>query len=94
MKKIFGRDSSWAVVRINNLQYAAKTATHSFLLVKRFQKSKLAELCIKTAENNVHGEPKPAFCSPRKNHSKFLRPVDAKTTDICARVRATSSSKN
>jgi hypothetical protein len=84
MKKIFGRDSSWAVVRINNLQYATKTAPHSFRLVKRFpkkKKSKLAELCIKAAEN-VRGEPKPAFCSPRKNHSNFLRPVDAKTTDI------------
>ena len=49
--------------------------------VSKKKKSKLAELCIKAAEN-VRGEPKPAFCSPRKNHSNFLRPVDAKTTDI------------
>jgi hypothetical protein len=83
MKKIFGGDSIWTVMRINNLQHAAKMATHSFLLVKGFpkKKSKLAELCIKTAEN-VRGEPKPVFFSPRKNYSNFLRPVEAKTTDI------------
>jgi hypothetical protein len=81
MKKIFGGDSIWAVVRINNLQYAATTATHSFLLVKRFPKKQACRAVHQVCRESTRGA-EACILVPEEESLELLRPVDAKTTDI------------